>query len=132
MASRRELDNQFRIEKVRAWASAIKSGFRFLMVAAICVGGIFIARSLAGKQTFADIRFNALTDFGNNLWLWLGCFVSWLLTFMAIVWAFLERYLRKRHITRVSTEHSELQKMIDPNRRSSHLMENGDTRPGDE
>jgi hypothetical protein len=87
---------------------------------------------LAGKQTFADIRFNALTDFGNNLWLWLGCFVSWLLTFMAIVWAFLERYLRKRHITRVSTEHSELQKMIDPNRRSSHLMENGDTRPGDE
>jgi len=132
MASKRELGQQIRVEKVRAWTSAIKSCFRFLTVLLVCITALFIVRALAGKQTFADIRFKAITDFGNNLWLWLGCFLSWALTFLAVTWAFLERYLRKRHIERVSREHSELQKMVDTERRSSHLMTNGNTRPGDE
>ncbi len=50
---------------------------------------------------------------------------------MATGWGAGERYLRKRHIKRVSSEVSEMQKMLDRGRRSSSLSKKGETSPED-
>jgi hypothetical protein len=99
----------------------------------ICAAGatvVFLARALAGRQTFADLRFKLIAEMYANHWA--ALILSWVLTTGTTGWAMGERALRKRHIKRIASESSQLQKMIDPKRRSSHLMNDGSTRPEDE
>lgn len=130
MPTQRELDHQYRMTKLVSRTSVWRAVIRLLM---ICVAGVtlvFVARALAGKKTFADLRFKMIAELYTNRWT--ALVLSWILTTTTTGWAIGERILRKRHIKRVSSESSELQKMVDPKRRTSHLMTDGTTRPEDE
>jgi hypothetical protein len=130
MSTQRELDHQYRMTKLVSYTSIWRAALRFLMVLAVCVAFIFIARALAGKQTLAGLRFKIIAEVYANKWT--ALILSWVLTATTTGWAIGERKLRKSHIKRVSSEQSGLQKMIDRKRRSSHLMNDGSTRPEDE
>jgi len=127
MASRKdkELDHEFRMRLVQA----ISLGWQqFLIFGAVTVSVVcmyFSVRELAGKQTFADLNFKAIANLAANKYF--GLILPWGLFGLAASWGYGERRLRKRHIKRVSSESSELQKQIDPGRRSSHLSKKGDT-----
>lgn len=82
-------------------------------------------RELAGRQTFADLRFRVIADLKASKYF--GLILPWGLTAMATSYGLGQRYLRKRHIKRVSSEHSKIQEKLDPGRRSSHLSKKGET-----
>ena len=131
MAARtdKELDHEFRMRQVQAFSTRWQSCVNFLCVAALCLCVYFSVRELAGKQTFADLGFKAVADLKANQWFGLALpWGGWVLT---TGWAIGERRLRKRHIDRVSSENSEMQKMLDPGRRSSSLSKKGETSPED-
>jgi hypothetical protein len=130
MPAQRELDHQYRMTKLVSFTSVLRAVIRLLMICAVCVALVFIARALAGRQTFADIKFKLIAELYANRWT--ALILSWILSITSTGWAIGERRLRKRHIKRVASEQSKLQEMIDPKRRSSHLMTDGTTRPEDE
>jgi hypothetical protein len=127
MASRkdRELDHEFRMRLVQA----ISLGWQQLLIfGAVTVTGIclyYSVRELAGRQTLADLHFSAIANLVANKYF--GLILPWGFAGAAASWGYGERWLRKRHINRVSSESSELQKLVDPGRRSSHLNKSGET-----
>jgi cytochrome c biogenesis factor len=125
MATARELDHQYRMRRLQVLSQAWNSLLTFLGIAAICVCVYFSIRELAGRTTFADLRFKVLADLKANRWL--AMCLSWGLATTSTGWALGERYLRKRHIQRISSETSEMQKLLDPSRRSSSLSKEGNT-----
>jgi len=130
MASKRELDHQFRMALLSSCTSVARAVIRLLMITAGGTALVFIARALAGKQTAADISFKAIASIYANRYA--ALILSWVLTGGTTTWALGERALRKKNIKRVAAESSQLQKMVDPKRRSSQLMTDGTTRPEDE
>jgi hypothetical protein len=129
MATQRELDHQFRMQRLRVISIGFEQVGRVLCFLIFCTCVYLCARELAGRQTLADIRFKAIADFKANKWM--GLFVPWGTATVATGWASAERYLRKRHIRRVSSETSEMQKSIDRDRRSSKLSKKGETQRED-
>ena len=131
MAARldRELDHQYRMRLVQAISVGWQSLMRFLCFAAFCACVYFSLRDLAGKQTFADMKFSAIADLKANKYF--GLILPWTLCTVTAAWGAGERYLRKRHIKRVSSESSEMQKLLDLGRRSSRLSKKGETTPED-
>ena len=129
MPTRKELDHQFRMRLLQVVSVGWDSLMRFLCVLAPCICLYFCLRELAGKQTFADLSFKVATDLRANRWLAMS--VPWGVATIATAWGAGERYLRKRHIRRVSSEESEMQKRLDPGRRSSSLDKKGETSPED-
>ncbi len=131
MASRKdkELDHEFRMRLVQAVSLGWQALMRFLCVLVVCACAYFSVRELAGRQTVADMNFKAIADLKANRWF--GLLLPWGLFLGAGTWATGERFLRKRHIKRVSSESSKMQKLIDAGRRSSHLSERGETSPED-
>jgi len=112
---------------------SISQGWQSLMkLAVVVVVGLTIygtARELSGRQTWADIRFSAIADLKANKYF--GMILPWGLFGVAGMWAAAERSLRKKHIRRVSSEASEMQRKIDPGRRSSQLTLDGESRQED-
>lgn len=130
MPTQRELDHQYRMARLASFTSVGRAVIRLLMICAAGTTLVFLVRAIAGKQTFADLRFRGIAELYANRWA--ALILSWILTTGSTGWAIGERALRKRNIRRVASESSLLQKMVDPNRRSSHLMTDGSTRPEDE
>ena len=131
MASRKDkdLDHEFRMRLVQAISLGWQALMRLGCVLVFCVCLYYSVRELAGKQTIADMNFKAIADFKANRWF--GLIFPWGLVGTTVLWGTGERWLRKRHIKRVSSESSEMQKLIDPSRRSSQLSKKGDTSPED-
>lgn len=129
MASNRELDHQYRMRRLQLILQVWNGLVGLLAVTIICASVYLSIRELAGRATFADLRFRVLADLKANRWLAL-C-VPWGVATVATGWGIGERYLRKKHIKRVSSEASEMQKKIDPGRRSSSLSRKGETSPED-
>jgi hypothetical protein len=129
MATQRELDHQFRMQRLRVISIGFEWFGRVVCVLGVCACVYLCARELAGRQTLADIRFKMIADFKANKWM--GLLVPWGAATVATGWASTERYLRKRHIRRVSSEASEMQKAIDSGRRSSKLSKKGETQRED-
>jgi hypothetical protein len=129
MPTSRELDHQYRMRRLQVISVGWERLMHFLCVLAPCICVYFGIRELAGRQTFADISFKVISDLKANRWMALS--VPWGVASIATVWGAGERYLRKRHIRRVSSEESEMQKMLDPSRRSSSLSKRGETSPED-
>lgn len=125
----KELDHQYRMRIVQAVSVGWQSLMRFFGLAAVCATIYFSSRALAGKLTIADLDFRAIANFSANKYF--GLILPWGLVGLTAVWGFGERRLRKNHIKRISSESSEMQKKIDPGRRSSHLSLKGDTSPED-
>ena len=131
MAARidRELDHQYRMRLVQEISVGWQSLMRFLCFAAFCACVYFSLRDLSGKQTLADLKFSALADFKANKYF--GLILPWGLFTLTAMWGAGERYLRKRHIKRISSESSDMQRMLDPGRRTSRLSKKGETSPED-
>jgi hypothetical protein len=129
MPTARELDHEYRMRKLQIISVGWSALLRFLSVTVI-FGSLYLsARQFAGKNTYADMQFKAFADLKANKWLAIA--VPWGLTGVATAWGAGERYLRKRHIKRVSSESSEMQAKIDPKRRSSNLTRKGESRGED-
>jgi hypothetical protein len=129
MATQRELDHQYRMAKWQSFTVLGKSLLRLLTIATIGGSVFFCIRELAGRETLADIRFQAIADLKANRWF--SITASWILTFLSGGWAFGERLLRKKTIERTAAESSKLQGLIDPSRHSSRLTTRGETDPED-
>ena len=125
MASARELDHAYRMRKLQLVSQALRNGFTAFCILSICVCVYLCIRELAGRQTWADIRFRAFAELAVNRWA--AIVISWILTGCTTSWAITERILRKKHIRRVSSEASDMQRQLDPRRRSSGLSLEGDT-----
>jgi hypothetical protein len=131
MASRRdkELDHQFRMRLVQAISLGWQGLMRLGCVVIFCVCAYYCLREIARRQTLADIRFSAFADLRANRWF--SLVLPWCLTGATSAVAVGQAWLRKRHIKRISSESSEMQKLIDPGRRSSQLSKKGETSPED-
>lgn len=81
--------------------------------------------ALAGKTTLADIAIQFLTASQAREW------TSYGITGAAIVWAILERRLRKSTVRHLSQRLVVIENRLDPDRSSSNLTETGETRPED-
>lgn len=125
----KELDHEYRMRRIQLFSQAWQSFMRFACWAVMGLTFYYSVRELAGQHTFADIQFKALADLKANKYF--GVIFPWGLFGITAAWGTGERWLRKRHIKRVSSEHSELQKAVDERRRSSHLSKKGETRPED-
>jgi len=102
---------------------------RFGCVVVFCGCLYYSVRELAGRQTLADISFKAIADLKANKWF--GLVLPWGLASASTALAVGQTWLRKRHIKRISSESSEMQKLIDAGRRSSQLSKRGETSPED-
>ena len=131
MASRKdkELDHEFRMRVLQVISTGWRSLLLFLAVVSVCLALYYSVRELAGRQTLADLSFKAIADLKANRYF--AVILPWILSALTGGWALGERSLRKQHIRRVSSESSEMQKKINPGRRSSNLMLDGETRPED-
>jgi len=129
MANPKEFEHQYRMRRLHAFSVGWESLMRFLCVLVPCVTAYFCVREVAGRVTVADLDFKAFADLKVNHWFALS--LPWVATSLATGWAIGERRLRKRHIKRVTSEASEMQKRLDPGRRSSSLSKMGDTSPED-
>jgi hypothetical protein len=129
MPTRKELDHQFRMRLLQVISVGWDRLVQLLCFLIFCTTAYFCIRELAGRQTFADLSFKVIADLKANRWMALS--VPWGVATISTAWGAGERYLRKRHIKRVSSEASEMQKMLDPGRRSSSLNKKGETRPED-
>ena len=128
MATQRELDHQFRMQRLRVISIGYcRLDVYFVVIFCGCLD--LCVRELAGRQTLADIRFKMIADFKANKWM--GLLVPWGTATVSTGWALTEKYLRKRHIRRISSEVSEMQKSIQPARRSSKLSKKGETQRED-
>jgi hypothetical protein len=125
----RELDHQYRMRIVQAVSVGWLALTRLLCVAVFCWFAYLSVRELAGRQTLADVRFRLLADLKASKYF--GLILPWGLAAMATSYGLGQRHLRKRHIKRVSSEHSKIQEKLDPGRRSSHLSKKGETSPED-
>jgi hypothetical protein len=125
----RELDHEFRMRLVQAISTGWQGLMRLGCVIVFCLCAYYAVRELAGKQTLADVNFKAIADLKANRWF--GLVLPWVLCGAFGIWGTGERLLRKQHIKRVSSESSEMQKFIDPGRRSSLLSKKGDTNKED-
>ena len=130
LADRKELDHQYRMRRVQLLSVGWEQLMRVLSVLIPCLFLYFSIRELAGRQTFADIKFRLMADLKANKWM--GFVVPWGVATVATGWGIGERYLRKRHIRRVSSEQSEMQRALDSGRRSSNLSKSGETNPEDQ
>lgn len=81
--------------------------------------------TLAGKFTFADIGIRFMADFKISEAL------AYLLATLGVAYGLREKKLRRDIIERLSGRIQVLEKQLDPNRTSSHLMPRGTTRPED-
>lgn len=129
MSTRRELDHQYKMRRLQVISVGWGQFVHFLCVLVFFTCAYFCVRELAGRQTLADIRFKVIADLKANRWLALS--VPWGFAGIATLWGAGERYLRKRHIKRVASQASEMQKMLDTGRRSSSLNKKGETSPED-
>jgi hypothetical protein len=114
---------------VQAVSVAWRDLMGFGCVLVFCATLYFSIRDLAGRQTLADLKFSAIADLKANKYF--GVIFPWGLWTFTALWGGSERWLRKRHIKRVSSESSEMQRKFDPGRRSSGLSKKGDTNPED-
>lgn len=125
MANGKELDHAYRMRRLQMFSGMWRHFMTFCCVGVICACFYLSVRTLAGKSTTADLVFKAIANLKANRFV--ALIVSWALTCGASGWAISERRLRKRHVRRISSEASEMQAQIDPNRRSSHLSKRGET-----
>lgn len=130
MATKAELDHQYRMARWAHVTALARALLRLGMVIAPCMAAVECTKYLSGHITYADIRMRFAAHMFANRWTAMSVLTLW--GSGSTSWAVGERRLRQRHIRRVSSEISWLQGQLDPKRRTSHLNSDGTTRPEDE
>lgn len=110
-----------------AVASVLRSLFKWGGLVGIFYFLSEIVSDLAGQTTYADIGIDVgiLAEVGTSQVL------AWALALGAVIWALLERSLRRKTIERLTGRIRDLEESEDPNRSSSNLTPRGKTRPED-
>src|ERR1035437_8344834 len=121
----KDLDHAFRMRVVQAISLGWQATLRFGRIALVCACIYFCVRELAGRPTWADVEFKVIADL--KAYKYFGLILPWSVAAITTGWAGGERYLRKKHIKRVSSEASEMQKFIATGRRSSQLSKKAET-----
>ena len=123
--SKAELDASVRLRLIDGIVSTVQGAVKWLSLLGIA-GFVYLAiRSVAGQHTFADIGIKFIGDLKINQGL------SYLFGVGGVGYGMRERRLRRKTIERLSRRNVELEKMIDPDRTSSHLTTRGTTNPED-
>jgi hypothetical protein len=106
----------------KAVASVSNASWRIAAAGAVA----YVGGQWAGQTTIADIDLNtALIEIGAARW------VPWGLLLVAVVWAMIERRLRRRNIRRMAGRLHQLELRLDPARGTSGLSPDGTAPPGD-
>lgn len=136
----RELDANERICKYQADSQVVGrsitkglSCLTYIGIAfAICYFAYKSIVDLSGKTTYADIKVNFLSRFDNsNIIPYIIIGALFLAVIILLIWAFVERNLRKKSIQRLTKRTRKLETQINPNRTSSNLTDRGETAGGD-
>lgn len=82
-------------------------------------------QALAGKETISNIALSLVTDLKANQ------YFSYLFGASGVAYGLAQQRSKKNTIERLQSRKKELEKKIDPGRKSSKLTKRGDTRPED-
>lgn len=113
----------------------IAPNLKWLALAFIFKFAAGAVKELSGKITAADIKFNASAAFNPdeacaNWPYWIAA-LSAIISVASVAYGIGQRYLRKQTIEHLSPYKEKYERMIDPNRTSSGLHNDGSTNPGD-
>lgn len=105
----------------------LRTGIKYGTFVAFAYFGWRSVASLAGQTSTANLRlaFNAAVDLGHEVW------PAWLVAAVCTSWALLERQLRRRKTAYLTGRIQELEVRLDPQRESSFLPPDGNTRAED-
>ncbi|PIT49137.1 hypothetical protein BHC46_02545 [Snodgrassella alvi] len=125
-------DLQLKLQKEHYRYLLISSFFKTLRCFFICAGITGCVYFLAGKTTIANLSaiVTTSTEKVSNVYKYV-IIVLFILLIFAVLWAIIERQLRKRKVIEMSERIVSLEKLIDKNRSSSYLNKDGSTRKED-
>jgi hypothetical protein len=120
-----EMDRYLEFKKVDSVTVVTRDIIKYIGYVLIARYVYLIIAVLAGKSTSADIAI----DFLGKLKVAGG--IGGTLIVGGILYGAGQAALRRRNIQRLASVKNELERIIDPNRTSSHLTKRGKTPPGD-
>lgn len=112
--------------KLDLWHHAI-SQVKWVFLAIIALFAYLALDSIAGKSTILDIGIKAIARVVSGR---LESFLAGALVIALLGWRF-ERTLRRKTIEQFHDIRAKYEKLIDPDRNSSHLTRQGQSRPED-
>lgn len=116
------------IARFRLWMDALKTVRHFFSMAkwaVVAVFGWLSIESLAGKATILKAVFEYAAGSG------MAAGLPWLAAVVMLIWAVLERGLRRRKTAEMQAYVQDLETRLDPERTSSGLLSDGRTDPED-
>ena len=81
--------------------------------------------TLAGKETVSNIVLSLVTNLSMNQWM------AYAMAGSGVAYGYSQRRLRMNTVERLQSRNEQLELAVDPNRTSSLLRSNGETRPED-
>jgi hypothetical protein len=114
--------------------TAIASLPKYAFYGIVAWQGSLAIRSLAGKITIADITTKFIAELGKSESgkKVLLVLLPWIVTLLALIYGLVVTIILKRHIRRDAGIRKQLELIIDPQRSTSDLLENGKTNPQDD
>ena len=103
-----------------AWVSVITSFFDVIKKAIPWGFSALIVYFLAGKNTNVNFLANLIAKLSVDKW------AAWILASITSGWALRERHLKRKTIERYSPRVKELEKELNPKRKSSGLLPTGE------
>lgn len=119
---------QVQAARFRLWMDALKTArhlFGMAKWAVVAVFGWLSIEALAGKATILKAVFEYAAGSG------MATGLPWLAAVVMLIWAVLERGLRRRKTAEMQTYVRELETRLDPERTGSGLLPDGRTNPED-
>jgi len=116
------------VRRSQAIASFTSIFLAFIRYGAFCVLGYFATKcvsAMAGRTTYANMAMTFLVKMKADKW------IAYTLGGGGMLYGWSERRLRQRNIKRFGQAAADMEKVIDPQRSSSHLSTDGTTHPLD-
>lgn len=114
-----------RVRRIDGVVSTVQYSIMWLSLVAIAFLFYLSTKSLAGQYTFADVGIKLIGDFK------LSEAFGYLFGAGGAGYGLMERKLRRQTTERLTQRTIALEKLLDPNRTSSHLTTRGTTNPED-
>ena len=120
--------NQVQLARLTLWMGALKTMrhlAKWAAIAVIAVCAWLSIEALAGKATMLEAVFEYTA--GNKA----AVIPPWLIAIVMLVWALVERTLRRRKTAQMQKHVRDLETRLDPDRTGSGLPPDGRTNPKD-
>jgi hypothetical protein len=119
------LESNVRIRRIDGIVSTVQYGIMWFSLVGIAAFFYLSTKSLAGHYTFADIGIKVIGDFKISEGL------AYLFGAGGLGFGLTERRLRRKTTERFANRNAALERLVDPDRTSSHLTNRGTTNPED-